>query len=207
MNIYLPSAVSLPIPDDPAVVDPKLLNQADQACTAKLGGYRVDDRSPAVQRAFAELWDKTGLKCQPINAMQLVAEVLPLFAMFLALEILGWPSFGELASTTASTKSKEISKLTVDAGKEIARLGMHGEIGKKVAEFMTEEGWVGALFGAEQACRPCDLVAFCRYHHGDKVLEQNMDILRECLKVVQGEGKGMEAFTNLIPRVEEARRT
>jgi hypothetical protein len=205
IHVYSPSAVTLPLPaaSDAAgdVVDPELLKQADQAYTAKWGGYWIDDSSPSVQSAFAELWDKSRVPSTCKSATQLSVEGLPIFAVFAAAELLGWPSFTEIAGGKLDDEGKAVWKLAVEAGKELARLDMHGEVGVKAAEAMTEEGMAGALSGLEQVMRPFDFVAFSKYHHGGKVNEQDRELLKTCLRIGEKEGEGMEKLRMLIQRV------
>ncbi|KAF2648189.1 hypothetical protein K491DRAFT_671002 [Lophiostoma macrostomum CBS 122681] len=207
LHVYSPSAVTLPLPpaQSSSVVDPELLQQADQAYTAKIGGYWISDDSPAVQTAFAALWDKSGVPSACKDKTQFSVEGLPVFAIFAAEEALGWPSFEVFNSSTSSSnddrKTKETWKLTIGAGKEIAELGIHGEMGKRAVQAITEDGTAQRMWGLEQMMWPFPFVAFSEYHHGGKVNGQDRELLRECLRGGREEGKGMERLGELIGRV------
>jgi hypothetical protein len=194
IHVYSPKAVKLPLHSP---TDPELLAKADQAYTDKLDqGFVVDDSSPSVASAFAELYNKSKVsRCAVQPAAVATLTVISLFPVFAACELLDWPTFAELGS------KGELFDLAIEAAKEIQALSINGDAGKFAAEQTTGEGIAGLLAGFEQAMLPLDLHEFYRYHHGGKVQAQDHALLHDFMVAGQEEGKPMSALRELIHRV------
>lgn len=120
----------------------------------------------------------------------------PLFAVFAACQLLGWPKFKDI-----DVKGEEW-RLAIDAIKEIQQLDIHGEIGRTAAQATTAESVAAQLQGMESVMLPFDLQAFNLFHHGNKVNLQDRQILDTCLKYGISEGQPMTALKDLLQRVE-----
>jgi len=54
----------------------------------------------------------------------------------------------------------------------------------------------------ERDCLPVDYSAFNRFHHGGKVREQDIQVLRDVLASGRSQGRAMPALTELLARYE-----
>jgi hypothetical protein len=57
----------------------------------------------------------------------------------------------------------------------------------------------------EEICHPLDYQAFNRFHHGGKVSEQDLLVLKNCLEAGHREGRAMTALTEIIAALERSR--
>ncbi len=195
IHAYAPRAVTLPLHEG---TDSTLLEQADQAYRDTLGpGFIVDDSSPAVAEGFAELYNASGLStCVVMPAAQLAVFGIPLFPVFAACDLLGWPKYEEIDSMG------EVWNLAVEAAREIQGLSILGEPGQKAAATITGTGLAAQFAGMEKQMLPLDYSAFNKYHHGGKVNVQDRELLNACVSYGEAEGKTMSALKELIKRVE-----
>jgi hypothetical protein len=54
----------------------------------------------------------------------------------------------------------------------------------------------------EQAAVPLDFAAFNKVHHGGKVSAQDIELLKDCVKVGEQEGQPISALKELLDRVQ-----
>ncbi|KIW12476.1 hypothetical protein PV08_09753 [Exophiala spinifera] len=178
--------------------DPKLLQQADQAYTDKLGvGFFADDSGPAVAEGFAKLYNASGLsKCDIVSPEQLAAMSVPNFPLLAVSDLLGWPDYEDV------DPNGELWTLAVDSVKDIQGLKLLGQAGQKMIESTTAEGLKNQFVGIQKAMLPMDWPDFNRYHHGGKVNVQDQELLQTCIAYGEAEGKAMSATKELLRRVQ-----
>ncbi|KAI0116720.1 hypothetical protein F4814DRAFT_413756 [Daldinia grandis] len=195
IHAYSTKALTLPLE---APVDPKLIAKADFAYTDKLDdGFTVDDSSPAVANGFAKIYTASGVsRCAVKPALECAVAINPLFPVFAACELMGWPRFKDISG-------KELWGLVVASVKEIQELDIHGELGKQAAKTTTEAGLAASLAAWEKHMLPFDLQAFNRFHHGEKLKVQGRKHLQACISYGAAEGKPMSALKDLLRRVQE----
>lgn len=195
IRAYSTAAVTLPLhpPTDPA-----LLSKASIAWIDNLGdGFGVDDSAPEVAKAFAKLYNSSGVStCGITPKAQAELYMNPIFAIYAACALLNWPRFKDI-----DTKG-EIWRLAVAAAKEIQALNIHGELGQQAVQSTTEATMAERFADIDAKLLPLDNRAFNRYHHGGKVNEQDTEHLRACVAFGEGEGKDMAALRELVRRVE-----
>jgi len=196
IHVYEPRKVTLPLHGG---TDLRLLEQADQAYTDKLGaGFTVDDSSPEVARGFAQLWNASRTStCAVAPATYLATSIVTMFVIFAASELLHWPSYEDVDI------DEEHWVLAIEAMKELRGLSMCGKEGQMAMETTTAAGVRDQFVAIEKLMRPLDWVAFSKYHHGMKVKAQDRAQLRDWVACGEAEGKPMSATKELIKRVEE----
>ncbi|KAF3065054.1 hypothetical protein GL218_00978 [Daldinia childiae] len=197
LDIHAYSTKALTLPVEPPV-DPSLIAKADFAYTDKLeDGFTVDDSSPAVANGFAKIYNANGIStCAVKPALECAVAINPLFPVFAACELMGWPKFQDI-------EREELWSHVVASVREIQELNIHGELGKQAASATTEAGLAAALVGWEKLMIPFDLQAFNRYHHGEKLKSQGREHLQACISYGAAEGKPMPALKDLLRRVQE----
>ncbi|KAI8961340.1 hypothetical protein F5Y11DRAFT_230928 [Daldinia sp. FL1419] len=197
LDIHAFSTKALTLPLE-ASADPELLAKADFAYTDKLeDGFTVDDSSLAAANGFAKIFNANGIsRCAVKPALECAVAINPLFPVFAACELLGWPKFKDIGD-------KELWSLVVASVREIQELDVHGELGKQAAKRTTEAGLAASLAAWEKHMLPFDLQAFNRFHHGEKLKAQGRAHLQTCLSYGVAEGKPMPALKDLLRRVQE----
>lgn len=180
--------------------DPELLNQADFAYghLNDRAGFTIARNSRDATRRFADLFEKSGIDRCVIASPQFYAVYTSVFFAFtVASEIAGWPDAGEFQHHPA-----ELS-LSVAAMKDIAALPRFGAMGRRFGTALSEDLVVGTQAAMEAGLRPLDFTAFNRYHHGGKVLAQDVRVLRDCLADGRASGRSMPALERLLARYRE----
>ncbi|GAB3570953.1 hypothetical protein GCM10027445_25450 [Amycolatopsis endophytica] len=196
-GLHVHEAQRATLPRHPGVDEP-LLAEADYAYRRPLPhSFVVTDSAPQVAHDFAALWDggDNGTTCQIIPADTYELGIAPLFATFIACELLGWPSAADIDPTDATWQ------LGIEARREIQRLPMYGHAGRAASEQITAEGVRENFRQWEQDMLPLDLPEFNRYHHGGKVNRQDRLLIRDIVKYGEAEGSEMPALRALIARL------
>jgi hypothetical protein len=117
----------------------------------------------------------------------------PTFAVF---DLAGWPDAATMAENT------ELMSLCCRANKEIMRLPEHGWLGKLGGLLMSRGMLAKTNIKTERAALPVDYQAFNRFHHGGKVREQDIDMMRQCLASGRAQGRSMPALEELVQKYE-----
>jgi hypothetical protein len=197
IRAYSTAAVTLPLHPP---TDQELLSKASIAYIDNLGdGFGVDDSAPEVANAFAKLYSSSGVStCGITPKAQAGLYMNPIFAIYAACTVLNWPRFKDIDT------QGEIWRLAVAAAKEIQALSIHGELGQQAATSTTEATMAERFADIDAKLLPLDNWAFNRYHHGEKVNEQDTEHLRACVAFGEGEGRAMTALKELVSRVESA---
>ena len=156
----------------------------------------LESTNPASARRFAALYNRNGLsRCIVINERLSSAMTNSVFPMLAASQIAGWPSVDGLVH------NRELWHLACRAQNEIAALPRHGWIGKLFSMLMTDRLSAMLHRKLEKDALPLSYQAFNRYHHGGKVHEQDVEIMRNCLIEGQHQGLGMPALKELLDRL------
>ncbi|KAL5590050.1 hypothetical protein FOVSG1_011917 [Fusarium oxysporum f. sp. vasinfectum] len=179
---YSGETTNLPV-HPPADVD--LVKKSDVAYMDNIGnGFILDDYVPSISSSFSKLYNACGVSnCVVWSPAQSALTIFPLFAVFIGLELLGWPKTEDI-----DTES-EVWKLTTAAAKEIQTLDICGEAGTQAALATTKSTFVQMSAYLDEKLRPLDYHAFNRYHHGGKVIEQDRMHIERCISQGVTEGK------------------
>ncbi len=158
-------------------------------------GFFVTAKPAGPSKAFSALFSRSGeASCQKLpNGIYRVSTSS--FAPFtMACELNGW---GDMDSLVANS---ELWQLSCRAQREIMRLKKHGFAGKLMAWMMSDKRMEKMMRGSEADAEPMGLMAFNRFHHSGKVLEQNVQILENCLALGRDGGQEMPATRDLLDR-------
>ena len=182
--------------------DPLLLARADYAYghLADRAGFTLARSSRAAARRFAALVERSGVdRCVMVSPAFYAVFTSVFFAFTLASELADWPDAegfsrhpGELALAAAAMK-------------EIAGLSLFGITGRKVQAALSAELLGQMHAGMEAGLRPLDFTAFNRYHHGGKVLAQDVGVLRDCLAKGTATDHPMPRLKELLARYDAHR--
>ncbi|MGW6775369.1 ketopantoate reductase family protein [Streptomyces sp. NPDC055037] len=178
--------------------DPALLAQADMAYrTMPTGSFTVEDRFPAVATRFKALYDACGVShCDIVDHGQFPAQVAIVFPVFAACELMGWPSAAQL------TDHKGTWKLAADAVRDVVSLDEYGPTDRT----MGSESLTQMMAAFEEKALPLDANAFNAFHHGGKVAQQDLELLRDHVAAGERQGKPMAALKQLIAELTAFRR-
>ena len=181
-----------------APTDPVLLSKADVAYRHNhKTSFLIDDRFPKAAQRFAAIYDASGVSsCRIMKRQEFAMMTKFMFPVFAASELLGWPRAKDLC------KNKELWALTVRSVQEIQGIEEHGMAGKAAQAATTGDGLLEIWSSLEQATLPLDFAAFNKFHHGGKVRAQDIELLKDCVKVGKQEGQPMSALRELIDRVQ-----
>jgi Ketopantoate reductase PanE/ApbA len=178
---------------------PELLAQAHVAYVqgSNKRGLVVAARPTLPAKNFRELYNRCGVsRCQRMNStlFEIVCKLpYPLFAIS---ELAGWPRAEVLAG------NKSLWQLNRRAQGEIMSLRQHGWIGRLIQHVMTERVQLKVALKMEHDAWPMDLAAFNRFHHGKKVQQQNIEIMRDCIAVGERDGSAMSALKEVLDQLE-----
>ena len=196
--VYQADRVTLPLHPP---TDAQLLAQADFAHRqAAPMGFFVDESAREAAHEFASLWEASGTsQCVVLSEEAFSTQVPAVFALFVACDIMGWPSW-RLMHT-----DPDLWELAAEATREIQGLSINGETGKQAQKTTTAQGLIDMWRSLEEETLPADLLEFNRFHHGGKVFEQDIELLKDCVALGHAEGKPMAALEQLIERSRLAR--
>jgi hypothetical protein len=74
--------------------------------------------------------------------------------------------------------------------------------GKAAQAATTADGLLEIWRSLEQAAVPLDFAGFNKVHHGGKVSAQDIELLKDCVKVGEQEGQPISALKELLDRVQ-----
>jgi len=152
-------------------------------------------KAPA--KAFADLYNRSGVsKCMLINGKMMDTFASSIFVTMAMFDLSGWPHADTLA------QDEELMALGSKATKEVMSLPEHGLMGKIAAWFTSPKRLAKNNAKMEHDCLPVDYSAFNRFHHGGKVRDQDIDVLRKCLASGRAQGRAMPALGELLERYE-----
>jgi ketopantoate reductase len=179
--------------------DPKQLAQASMAYRHPSGkaGFMVVGKPTKAARGFADLYNQCGVSsCNRMNARLYAAFVSSFFPVAAVFDLAGWPD----AKTMAD--NKELMSLCSKAMQEIMRLPEHGWQGKLASLLIRQTTLAKNIVKTERDCLPLDNTGFNRFHHGGKVREQDIQVMRQCAESGKTQHKSMPALDEIIRRYE-----
>ncbi|MFJ2650106.1 ketopantoate reductase family protein [Streptomyces sp. NPDC087420] len=181
---------------------PDVLARADVAfrhCGG--GGFAVEDRFPAVAERFKALYDGCGVSyCDVIDHNQFPPQVALVFPIFAASELMGWPPAAQF------TDHKDTWALAVEAAREVASVDEYGAAGRTAAARLSGESLTRMLSDYEEKSLPLDWNAFNAFHHGGKVAQQDLELLRDHVTAGERQGRPTVALKQLIAELTAFRR-
>jgi len=193
---YQTDRVTLPL--NPPT-DPEELAKASMAYhhMGKNPGFMVAAGPKQAAKAFAELYNRSGVsKCSIVGKKLYAMFTSSIFAIMAMFDLAGWPD----AETMA--QDDELMALGSAAMKEIMRLPEHGLMGKIGSLFVSPRQLAKNNLKMERDCLPVDYSAFNKFHHGGKVREQDISVLRKSLESGKRQGRKMPALEDLLGRYE-----
>jgi len=164
--------------------------------------FILDDTSPEEAKKFAAIYGRSGKSgCAIFDKTQFAVMNNTAFPMLAALEIAGWPNVPGLIA------QKDLWALTCRATREAASLPDLGMGSAAVEQAMSDDALSAMHTGIETAVLPLDYAAFNRFHHGHKVADQDLEIMKKCAAAGKKGGRPMTALTEIISKLEKLRAT
>ena len=151
-------------------------------------------------REFAEVYGRSGVStCLVMPNLRFLDCMLCFLApSFVAFVIEGWPEPEDIYKT-------KTWRLAEKATMEIFALPQYGILGKVAAALGGPLNLLTRMWkGMYKDALPLDFPAFNRFHHGGKVLEQDIKIARDVLSREEGRGKKMPNLRSLLERLDKA---
>lgn len=193
---YLAHETTLQMPDHPAI-DTKAMARADFAYSHDTDrtGFTLARSAKAPAQRFAELIEQAGVERCAIVSPSFYAVFTAVFYPFIvASKLGGWLDADRLEG------EPELVSLGVAAMKEIAGSPGFGPMGRRVAAALSESLVIGMYRASSEGFRPLDLATFNRHHHGGKVLEQGIAVLRDSRQAKAVAGHLTPALDELLRR-------
>lgn len=192
--------VGRPGAPEPSEVDKALHDQADIAYIHFPGkpGFIMSGSPKKAAKAFADLYGRCGVNsCQRVPQKLYEAVSNLLFPFTLACELNGWQGTESVIADT------DLWQLSCKSQREILGLKRHGIPGKLMSLAMTDRALKKMMLGFERDAEPMGFTAFNRFHHGGKVLAQDIRSLENCVSAGKSEGRNMSATETLLARWRE----
>jgi len=193
---YQVDRVTLPLhpPTDPA-----RLGQAAFAYHHFKGapGFMLAAKPRAAAEAFAALYNKSGVSKATVMTAELYAIVSSAFFPITAIcDLAGWPEANGIRT------NKELMRLGSRAMREMIALPEHGWTGQLCAPLLRTPALDWLLKKMYQSSLPLDFHAFNRFHHGDKVRAQDLQVMQNCLASGLAQRRKLPALGELVARYE-----
>lgn len=148
---------------------------------------------------FAKIYGRSGISTCAVMPNLRIVDCLTYFLApsFVAFDIEGWPEPDDIYET-------ESWQLAEKAMLEIFALPQHGVLGKCVAVLARPFNMLTTMYkGMNADASPLDFHAFNKFHHGGKVLQQDIMMARQTLEYEEGRGKKMPTLRALLARLDE----
>ena len=199
MLAYQVDGAKMPLPSP---TDIELHNASDIAYISFPNGvaFYVSSAPKQQSTAFAGIWGKSDLircKRMPTKLFRVFSNTF--FPFTVACELDGW------RGTDALIKNEELWQLCCNAQREVMRLKHNGLTGKAFALLMSNSKLEKSMRDLERDASPMGFTAFNKFHHGGKVLEQNIQIMENCANIGEQDGRKMTALNTLLSRWHESR--
>lgn len=148
-------------------------------------------------RAFASLYNRSGIsRCQVVSPRFYRILSNMLYPLFATCEIAGWPG------TDALAQNRELWQLCCKAMTDIACLHLPGWAGPVVRMALSPNRYLALLRKFEKDSQPLDFHAFNRFHHGAKVLAQDIQIMENSVRLGEQQGKSTGAVREILRRLK-----
>jgi ketopantoate reductase len=161
-------------------------------------GFVMASTPKAAARAFAALYDNSDeVTCQllPETVYRATTSMFSPFVLASALD--GW------RGTESLLADQQLWPLCCRAQREILRLKQFGLVGKLLALLMSDASLAKKMRATERDAAPMGYTAFNRFHHGAKVLAQNVQIIENCIAAGERPGQEMAANRSLLAKYRE----
>ena len=165
-------------------------------------GLTLTRTNRALGRELAEVYGRSGVSTCSVMPNLRVLDCMLYFLSpsFVAFMIEGWPAPENMYKT-------ETWRLAEKATMEIAALPQYGFLGKVVAALGGPLSLLTRIWeGTSKAALPLDFHAFNKFHHGGKVMAQDIGISRDILSREEGRGKKLPMLRRLMERLDEVSR-
>jgi hypothetical protein len=175
--------------------NPELLASASIAYRHFSGkvGFMLVPTPRQAAKEFIKLYDRCGIsRCVLTNAAMYQIYTNAFFAFTLSAELAGWPDVAGLAA------NRQLMSRCIRVMKEIAGLPRFGWTGRLVRLLLSQMMLIAILRKAERDFLPLDFMTFNRFHHGVKVLVQDVEVLNNCLSEGRAHGRAMFALDDLL---------
>lgn len=161
-------------------------------------GFILASKPGPAAKAFAEVYNRSGEStCQVIPAGIYEASTSMFSPFILASAINGWQG------TESLLADSELWRLCCRSQREILRLKRYGLIGKLLALLMSNGSLAKKMRETDRDAAPMGYTAFNRYHHGAKVLAQNVQILENCVAAGEKSGQRLDATRTLLEKFRQ----
>lgn len=163
-------------------------------------GFYVTSKPKRASKAFSDLYSRCGVAtCKRMPRSVYVMSSSMFFAFTVASELNGWQG------TDALVADKALWHLSCSAQREIVGLKRFGLAGKLASKLLTDDRLEKMQRGSDRKAGAMGFTDFNRFHHGGKVLAQDIQILENCVALGEGEGRSMSATKSLLERWRENR--
>jgi hypothetical protein len=194
MFAYQVGRAEMPLPPP---VDVDLHNSADIAYYyfPKKHGFMMSASPGKASKAFAKLYNQCGLtRCQRIPARMYAMFTNAFFPFTIASELDGW------RGTASLIANSELWQLCCQSQREIMGLKQHGLAGMIFSRLMDNARWEKMMRDMDKDSAAIGFTAFNKFHHGGKVLGQDIQVVENCLSAGEAEGRNMRATRTLLER-------
>ena len=163
-------------------------------------GFMLVPEPRDAARSFAALYDRCGIsRCALVNAGVYRSYTNAFFCYTMTLELVGWPD------TDGLKKRRLELHLCVAAMRDVLGLLQFGITGKLLRPLIGHRLLLKAVGKIERDVLPLDFAAFNRFHHGGKVLAQDVEVLRTCLREGERQGRAMKHLRELLRQFDQFR--
>ncbi len=160
-------------------------------------GYMLAGQPAPAAKEFSELYNRCGVsRCSVMNPKLFSMVCTAFFPMSAICDLAGWPDAKSMAG------NQSLLALGSGSMREIIGLRHHGWLGKLVRPFMSENMLARLMSKLEQDALPLDFSGFNRFHHGDKVRAQDLQVMVDCLQSGLANGQPMTALKDLVQRYQ-----
>lgn len=156
-------------------------------------GFMVASGPGIGGKDFVDLLNKCEVvRGSTLNGSMFRAFTSAFFAFTTACELTGWQG------TEALINNTDIWSLCCTSQREILGLKQHGLAGKLMSWLMSDKVQEKNARKMERDASPMDMTAFNRFHHGNKVLAQDIGVMEDCARAGAAQGRDMSATNALL---------
>jgi hypothetical protein len=161
-------------------------------------GFMLAAQPRGEAERFAALHSKSGVSKGIVMGTKLFGIMSTAFFPMTAMcDLAGWPD------AQAMSVNRSLMMLGSAAMREVISLPQHGWWGRLASPLMRKATLAMLLKKMEQDSLPLDFHAFNRFHHGGKVREQDIQVMKDCIASGAAARRGMTRLRQLVERYEE----
>lgn len=155
--------------------------------------FLVVNKPKKAARVFKALFNQCGVaRCTSMPEAIFKVFSNSFFPFTVASEIDGWQGTEHLINNT------ELWQLCCQTRREIMGLKRFGLVGKLFSLIMSNSQQAKMMRKTDRDASAMGFTEFNRFHHGGKVLEQDVQIIQNCLVAGEQEGRDMSATRKLL---------